>query len=811
MLSHLRYAIRHLCKSPSFTATALATLAICLGANLTIFAVVDSILLRSLPYPDANRLVTIYHSYPKANIPRNDPSITSYYERRGNIPAFSSLAAISQTTSVVGETGATMIENVGRVSPEFFATLGIEPFMGRTFRDAEMTYQTDNVAIISYEYWRSHFNSDPAVLGKSIRLGGLARQIIGVLPPDFRFLSFTAPIYSPLSSEESEHNLQARHTTGPIQIARLAPQATLADAQSQIDAYTAAHAAEYPQAQMVADAGFRIFVVPLHADHVASIRPTLLLLQAAALFLLIIGGVNLANLLLIRAIGRSRELAIRQSLGANPGHVVQEVMTETMLLTVAGTMLGLLAGAFGIDLLAKFGAAHLPLGASMVFDSRQVGIALLGAFVIGIFIGLPVVWFNLRSRLAVALQSESRGSSASRGTQRLRHGFIVAQIALAFVLLSGAGLLGLSLRRVMSVSPGFRTDHLITGRFTLPWSGYHDGTSFPHFFDRLSEKLLGLPGISAAGAISDLPLSGTGQRSVMIIPGYTPKPGESVTVHDRFGVAGDYFAAMGIPLRAGRYLNHVDESFEVFNCVVDENFARRYWPEGEAVGKQLYRGSSIEPGEKPYTIVGVVGAVKQSGLTETNPAGTVYFAYNQVWIRDYFLVARTSLPPEALTNTLAKIIREIDPELPLTNLRSMDVRIADSLAGRRSPALLAGIFAVTALLLAVIGLYGVMSYTVAQRTSEFGIRLALGAQPKDVLRMIFGQGARLTIIGLSAGLAGSLLLTGTMSSFLFGVKANDPIALVGVAVLLAVVTAIACYLPARRAMKVDPMIALRAE
>jgi predicted permease len=811
MLTNLRFAFRSLRKTPGFTITALATLAICLGANLTIFAVVDSILLRSLPYPEADRLVTIYHSYPRANIPRNEPSLTTYYERRGNIPAFSSLAAISLTTAVIGETGATTIENVGRVSPEFFATLGIEPLMGRTFKDAEMTYQTDNVAIISHEYWRSHFNSDPAVLGRTVRIGGLIRTIVGVMPPDFRFLSFTAPIYSPLSSEEGERNLGARHNGGPIQLARLAPRATLADAQAQIDAHNAAHAAEFPQAQMVADSGFRTFVVPFHADHVASVRPTLLLLQASALFLLIIGGVNLANLLLIRASGRARELAIRQALGANQGHVVREVMAETILLTVTGALLGLGIGATGIKLLASLGAAQLPLGSTIAFNTRLAAVAMLGALATGFALGLPIVWFNLRSRLAVALQSESRSGTASRSTQRLRHGFIVAQIALAFVLLSGAGLLGLSLKRVMSVSPGFRTDHVLTGQFTLPWSGYHDGASFPRFFDRLHEKLSGLPGVAAAGAISDLPLNGTGKGSVMTIPGYTPKPGESVTVHDRFGVAGDYFAAMGIPLRAGRYLNHTDESFEMFNCVVDENFAHRYWPTGEALGKQLYHGSTIEPGQKPYTIVGVVGAVKQAGLAEMNPAGTVYFAYNQVMIRDYFIVARTSLPPESLVNTLAKIVREIDPELPLTNPRSMEVRIADSLAGRRSPALLAGIFAVTALLLATIGLYGVMAYSVSQRTNEFGIRMALGAQREDVLRLVFGQGIRLTVIGLAIGVATALLLTGYMSSLLFGVQANDPIALAGVALLIATVAFFATFLPARRATKVDPMVALRAE
>lgn len=810
-MNDLKYALRKLLKTPGFTATALATLALCLGANLTIFAVVDSILVRSLPYPEADRLVTLYHSYPKANVPRDMASLTTYYERRGHLPAFASLSAISQTTAVIGETGATTMENVGRVTPEFFATLGVEPFMGRAFTDKEMTYQTDHVAIISHEYWRSHFNSDPAVLGKFVRLGGIAREIIGVLPPGFRFLSFNAPIYSPLSSEESERSIGSRHGNSVIQIARLAPHATLPGSQAQIDAHDAAHAAEFPEAQSVADAGFRTHVAALHADHVASVRPMLLLLQGAALFLLVIGGVNLANLLLIRASGRSRELAIRQALGASSSHVLREVMTETVLLTFAGAALGLIVGAFGIDLLAKFGATQLPLGSQIAFDSRLAMIALLGALFTGFALGLPIVWFNLRSRLALALQSESRGGTASRSTQRLRHGFIVAQIALAFVLLTGAALLGLSLRRVMSVSPGFRPDNVITGKFTLTWSGYHGLSAFQLFFDRLDEKTRVLPGISASGAVSNLPLNGTGESNVVTIVGNTPRPGDSLVVHDQFGVAGGYFAAMGIPLRAGRYLNQSDVPFERLSCVVDENFARRYWPEGGAVGQQLYRGSVVGAGEKPYTVVGVVGAVKQAGLTERNPSGAVYFTYSHIQLRDYFLVARTNLPPESLATTLPKIIREIDPELPLTDLRSMEVRVSDSLATRRSPALLAGVFAATALLLATIGLYGVMSYTVAQRTGEFGIRMALGAQRGDVLRLVFGQGARLAVIGLATGLLGALLLTGTMASLLFEVKTNDPLALAGVAALLALVAALACFLPAQRATHVNPIDALRSE
>jgi predicted permease len=812
MSANFRHTFRSLLKSPGFTTTALATLAICLGANLTIFAVVDAILVRSLPYPDADRLVRLYYTYPRLPSANDGASLTSYYERRGQIPALSSLAAFNQATSVVGEAGSTSIENLGRASPEFFGTLGVRPFMGRVFTEAEMTYQTDQVAMLSYEFWRRRFNADPGVLGKTIRMDGIPRVIVGVLPPNFRFLSFQAPVYMPLSSEDGERNIGARHNIGIIQIGRLAPGATLADVRAQIDANDAAHAPEFPQAKIIADAGCHTIVASLHADHVAAVRPMLLLLQAGAVCLLLIGGVNLVNLMLIRASVRSRELAIRQALGANQGHIIREILTETLLLTVAGALLGLLVGAFGLDLLAILGADQLPLGAQVSFNARLAAVALVGAIGGGVMLGIPIVWFSLRSRLALALQSESRGSTVGRATQRLRHGFIVAQIALAFVLLTGAGLLGLSLQRAMAVSPGFRPDHVITGRFTLTWFGYHTNEAFKTFFDRLDEKTRSIPGVSAIGVVSTVPMvGGSDNNGPVTVPGHKPPAGETVMIHNRFGVAGDYFAAMGIPLREGRYLKADDAGRKEQICVVDENFARHYWPKGGAVGKTLYRGTEISADNPLFTIVGVVGAVKQAGLTEATPTGSVYFPYSQIFMRNFFLVARTNLPPESLGLALAQIVRQTDQDVPLTDIRTMEARIDHTLARRRSPALITGLFALTALLLATIGLYGVMGYAVAQRTTEFGIRMALGAQQKDVLRDVLRRGLLLVtsglLIGAIAAWAGSRLL----QSQLYAVTCNDPVSYVVGATLLLLTAVAACLIPARRAMKISPIEALKAQ
>jgi predicted permease len=812
MFTMLRVAYRRLAKSPSFTCTALVTLALCIGANLTIFAVVDAILIRSLPFHHADRLVTIYYVYPKLPSATPGASLTNYFERRGKIAALSSLAEIDEATSVVGESGSTSIEKLGRVTSEFFDTLGVVPLMGRAFTDTEMTYQTDHVAMLSYECWQTRFNSDPNVLGKSIRMDGQPREIIGVLPRSFRFLSFKAPVYMPLSSEEGERNVGARHSVGKIQIARMADGAKLADVQAQIDARDAILAPEFPDAKIVGESGCHTVVAPLQADYVASVRPTLVLLQAAALFLLLIGCVNLVNLLLIRASNRAREMAIRQALGAGQRHIISEVMTETMLLTVIGAALGLWIGAFGVSLLSRLGVDHLPLGAEVSFTGRLAAVALFGALLVSACVAIPISWVNLHSSLALALKSESRGGTAGHGTLQLRRGFIVAQIAMAFALLIGAGLLGLSLRRAMAVSPGFRPDHVITGQFNLTWNGYHTLDTFHTFFDRLFEKTRALPGVSAVGATTNIPVVGPAPGNALTVPGYTPAHGESaVLVHDVMGVAGDYFGAMGIPLLSGRFLESSDATRDQLTCVVDETFARHYWPDSSAVGKQIYPGTGTGDYMKLYTIVGVVGAVKQAGLTDSQGRGAVYFPYSRQYFRNYVLVARTSLPPEAVANTLVSAVREADPDVSLTDLRTMEVRVTDSLSTRRSPALMAGIFAVSALLLATIGLYGVMAYAVAQRTREFGVRIALGAQRLDVLKLVFAEGIRLAAIGLTAGVILSLLLTRYMSSMLFGVEPNNSFVFVGVASAIFLVVSFACLLPARRATKVDPMVALRAE
>ena len=808
----LSYAARLLRKTPAFTATALLTLAVCFGANLTIFAVIDSVLLRPLPFPEPDRLMTIFNTYPKAGVDRDGSSLTNYYERRGRIPAFASLAIYSYGTEIMGEAGSTERDQTMRVSPDFFSTLGVGPVIGRTFTEEETTSQTDHVAILSDTFWRQRYNADPNVIGRQIRVNSVPRTVIGVLPPAFRFLSSDARLFLPLASRAEDRAPSRRHSGGNViqMIARLQPGATLAQAQSELDAQNAALEVDDPQAKMIADAGFRSLVVPLRADHVAAVRPTLLLLEAGVLVLLLIGAVNFVNLLLIRASGRVKELAVRQALGASWRYLVSEVVVETTLLTLVGGLLGLAVGAAGIHLLRGLGADRLPLAGRIAFDARLALVGLVVAIFMGIVFAVPVAWFNLRRHLGNALQSESRGGTSGRGGQILRHSFIVSQIALAFILLAGAGLLGLSLQRVMAVSPGFQSDHVLTGQVLLPWADYSDAARLT-FVENLMDKIGHLPGVLSAGVVNNVPFSGNNGKSAATVMGHVRRPGESARGHYSYGVAGDYFRAMGFSLRSGRFLTADDSRRAERVCVVDEDFARYYWPHASAIGERLWEGSEAGKDAEAFTVVGVVGEAKQAGLTEDEAQGAIYYPYVFRIGDSVFVALRTSLPPESLALTLQKVVRQIDADVPVNDLRSMETRIADSLIARRSPALLSGLFSGIALLLTSIGTYGVLSYAVAQRRREIGVRIALGAQAGQIRIQFLSLSLRLLTAGTVLGLIGAWQAGRAMRSLLFQVPPLNVAVLAAAACVTAAVCLAACLLPSQRAAQISPMEALAEE
>ncbi|HLH56802.1 MAG TPA: ABC transporter permease [Verrucomicrobiae bacterium] len=809
-MNDLKFAFRQLVKNPGFTTAALVTLAVCLGTNLAIFAVVHSVLLRPLPFPQSDRLVTLFNTYPKAGVERMGASLTSYYERRGHLSAFTDIATSHPGTAIVGETGATAQEQIMRVSPEFFRVLGVDLARGRAFTDQEMTYQSDGVVILTDTYWRHEFNADPAVIGRHLRVDGVQKTIVGVLPPGFRFLSSTARLYFPLSSDPGDRAIKQRHSNTDFDmIGRLKPSVSLVAAQAEIDADNVARAAEYPDAKMINEAGFRTLVRSLKADHVQAVRPTLLLLQAGVLLLLLSGAVNIVNLLLVRASRRAREVAIRLSLGANRRHIIRHVLIETVLLTTLGGVGGLALAAAGIRFIAVFGARQLPLGGQIAFDGRLSMVGLIASVVLGFVIGGLIAWFNLLGQPATATQSESRGVTANHAAQRLRHGFIIAQVALAFVLLVGGGLLGLSLKRVMALDPGFTADHVLTGQIALPWKSYPDWPQRLAFIQRLQENLLSQPGVSAVGVINNIPFSGNNSKTAFAVKGHAPKPGESIHGHYFYGVDGDVFRALGIQLLEGRLLVSADSDRKV--CVVDQDFARRYWPEGKAMEQRLFIGGKEGPDSEAFTVVGVVGAIKQAELTENQGQGAVYVPYQFRTDVDVFAVVRTTQRPEFFAATLQRVLRSIDPDLPVNNFRSMEVRIADSLMVRKSPALLAGVFAAVALLLAAIGTYGVLAFAVSQRRREIGVRMALGALPRQIGNHFLSIGLRLLAVGMAMGLAGAWMAGRAMQGILFDVPPM-PLSIVALAILImAIVSLLACWLPALRAASIDPMEALRDE
>jgi predicted permease len=797
-------ALRRLRAAPARTITMVATLATCLGANVAVFGLVDAVLLRPLPMADDDRLVSIHNTYPRAGVPDDGSTLTNYYERRGRLAALPSLAVYRGGAANVGEPGSTEREFLTRVSPDFFRTIGVVPALGRAFTEAETAFENDKVAIVTHGYWKEKLGADARVIGRSMRIDGARVRIVGVWPEGFSFLSSKVRIYLPLSSPPDERVAERRHSgSSTHMIGRLAPGATVAAAQAQVDAHNAAMEAGNPRAAFIADAGFRSLVVPLRASHVASVRPTLLLVGAAVASLLLIGVVNVLTLLLISYADRLHELAIRQAMGATWRHVVGEVAAETILISVIGGLLGLGVGAAGLRLLAQLGATRLPLGAHVQFDVRVAVAGLVGIVLIGAVIALPLAWYRVRAFVPDAVL-HARGATAGPVARRMRHGFVVAQIALAVMLLATAGLLAVSLRQVEAVPTGFRPERVLSAQVSLPWRVYGDSASRYRFVDHVMDEMHAHPGVLAVGVATNVPLSGNTNKSSATVKELRTTLGEAPHGIYAYAVAGDYFTAMGLSLREGRFLTRDDVRLAPRVCVVDEDFARRYWPGGGAVGQRLFQGSEAGSDAEAYTIVGVVGRVAQAGLAANEAPGAVYYPYSDRFDSALYVVARTAQQPESLAPLLQRAVRTFDPELPVNNVRTMDTRVADSLVTRRSPALLAGMFAGVALLLIGIGIYGVLSYAVSQRRREIGVRMALGARPAQVRRQFTTMAARLLAAGLLIGLPGAWMAGRAMQAILFNVPALHPLTFAATACIVSIVSMAACIVPAYRAARTSP-------
>jgi predicted permease len=799
-------------KSPGFTVVAVLTLATCIAANIVIFAVTDAILIRPLPFPEADRLVIAFHNYPGAGFEHQACSLASCYEWREAITAFESASASQAGSVVIGEAADREPQRVfcEWVTSDFFDTLYVKPALGRFFTEEESDPSRSSVVVLTDAFWHSHYNADPGVLGRDIRVDGKVTIIVGILKPDFRYLSSPAKLYFPLASTPQDRGPYQRHNTNVQVIARLAPGASVGTAQAQIDALNTQQMKDEPRlTKLLEGTGFHTRIYQLHADHVRGVRPILILLQGGALFLLLIGGVNLINLLLVRASGRIKEFSVRQALGAGRRHIARAVLIETIMLSGIGGILGLGAGTAGISILSILGTAQLPLGEQIAFNYRIAVTALCGSIMVGIAFALPVTVLFLRKHPASALHAESRSGTISRAAQGLRHSFIVAQIALAFLLLTGAGLLGVSLKRVLNVSPGFQPNHVLTGHIVLPPAEYDDEPARLAFVKRLLGELRTLPGVTSAAVSTVVPFTGQDNSQAIVAEGFVSQPGDSLRAHFHCATSSDFWQALGIPLHQGRLLEETDNDRDERVCVVDEAFAQRYWPNGDAIGYRVTKGPVFDE-TKAYRIVGIVGQIKQDKLEET-ALGAVYFPYRYDAIGDIYVITRSGLAPAAIASSVRETVRRLDPEIPVDDIRTMQARIDSTLIQRRSPALLAGIFASVALLLTAIGTYGVVAYAVSQRSREIGVRMALGAMPQQVLTHFLGISTKLLLVGLFLGVVGAWALGRVMENFLFGVGAIHAGVLVTTIAVMILVVLLACLIPARRAAKTDPMEALRYE
>jgi predicted permease len=809
----LRHAARGLRRSPGVAATAVLTMAVCLGATLAVFAIVDAVLVKPLPFPDSDRLVTMFNTYPGAGVARDESSITNYYERRGQIAAFTHLSIYREWPATTGDASSTEREPVMHVSPDFFATLGVALAAGRPFADQETFPGADRVVILSDRAWRDRFGADPHVLGRTIRIDRVSRTVVGVLPPTVRFLSSEAQLYVPLASDLPRRAPAERHSgSAATMIARLAPGISLEEAQSQVDARNAAveRVAPYAQADRMNDAGFRTIVRPLHADHVSSVRPILLLLQAGVGLLLVIGVVNLTNLLLVRSSGRVKEFATRRALGASGRQLVGHVVAEMLLLSVCCGVAGIGLGMTGVRLLTWLGADRLPLGAAVSFDGRTAALGFATALAIGSAMAATVSAFLVRGRPLRGLHDTSRGHTTGNEAQRLRHVFVVLQVALSFVLLVGASLLAASLNRALAVAPGFRVDHLLTGRVSLAGTPNAGAAGILAFVDRLTDDLSSRPGVQAVGVTTKLPLTGD-IKSAVTVKGYVLPAGESPRGTYTYGVGGDYFKAMQIDLREGRTLTAEDSRNRLRVCVVDDDFASHYWPGQHAIDQALFNGSRAQADDQAFRVVGVVASVRQRGITADDRQGAVYFPFSYGGDNTFFVVARTNVAPESFVTTFRRAVRTLDSEVPMSDIETMDARVADDLFLRRSPALLAIAFSAVALLLTAVGTYGVVSAAVARQRREIGIRMALGAAPARIGRQFLWLGFRLVGLGTLVGAAGAQLSGVALRNLLFGVTPFDPAAIAAAAALMILVTTTACAAPAVYAARIPPTQVLAEE
>jgi predicted permease len=813
-MKDLRYGLRLLAKRPGFTIVAVITLALGIGANTAIFSVINGLLLRPLPYLDADRLAIIWTHSPGANVEQDWPSPGQYSAIKSQNTVFEEIAIAQGGSANI--TGQAAPERIGAVwtSSAMFTLLGLKPALGRVFAAEDDVPGKPPAAILSYGLWQRRFGGDPNVIGQNLMLDGESYLIVGVMPVDFSLKKEVMPTVGAADQAEillslpmSEKDLSSQGDENYNVLARLKPGVSIAQAQSELDSVVRSLEQQFP-AQYPESRRFNLSVKRLLDQVVGDIRPALLVLLGAVGCVLLIACANVANLLLSRAASREKEIAIRTALGAGRFRLVRQLLTESVLLSIVGGALGLLIAVWGLDGLRSLDPGNIPRLQNVGIDGRVLAFTFGVTLLTGILFGLAPAVRSSQVNLSETLKEGGR-SLIGAGNRKLRNLLVIAEIALSLVLLVGAGLLIRSFIRVQQVEPGFVTQSVLSLRLSVVGTSYSQEPRRSSFFQELWERIRNLPEVESVGGVSALPLSGGVGWGSITIEGYDSASGQSSIQADGRVASVGYFETLKIPLRSGRYFTDQDAKESLKVAIIDEHMARTYWPGADPIGKRLKRGGSGSTA--PWmTIVGVAGNVKHYAL-DSDSRVTFYMPHLQSPSSSMYVTLRTSGDPLSLAAAVTQEARAMDPNVAVYDVKSMDGRVSESLARRRFAMLALGLFAAVAALLAAIGIYGVMSYTVAQRTREIGIRVALGANTGDVIRLMVSQGMTLAAIGVGIGLAVAVAVTRVMASLLFGVSATDPATFVVIALALAGVALLACYIPARRATRVDPMVALRCE
>ncbi len=807
----IRYGLRMLLKAPSFSIVATIALALGIGANTAIFSVVNAVLLRPLPFPDPERLMMVWETNQQRGVERGSASYPNFADWRAQNGVFEHMAAFHTNDFILTGRGDAARIQGAVVNADLFPLLHVAPLIGRHFRPEEdKPGETGRVVLLSQQLFQRRFNSDPNVLNQSIVLDGSNYTVVGVMPQSFTFplqgepvelwttVAIDATGKEPATEQRGAHFLHV--------IARLRPDATREKAQAEMTTIAARLEQQYPDKNLHAS----VNVEPALNALVGDIRPALLILLGAVGCVLLIACANVANLLLARAMTRHKEMAIRSALGASRLRVVRQLLTESVLLSLAGGLLGLFLAVWWSDLLVTLGKQNIPRAVQVGLDWWVLGFTLTLSVLTGVLFGLVPALHTSRSDLNESLKEGGRGSGEGARRNRVRGTLVVTELAIAVVLLIGAGLLIQSLWRLRQVNPGFNPENLLTFSVALPENRYPTEKQ-ARFYNDLVTRLRTLPGVQSASTVIPLPLSGD-RFSISFETEGRPMAKGDLPSADFFAVTPAYFRTMGISFLKGRDFTEHDEHKSPPVVMVSEAFARKFFPNEDPIGKHIKPGISTFEGEPSVMreIIGLVGDVKHRGLnTEVRPA--YYVPQMQLPINQMTVVVKTNSDPHNLMNATTREVGSLDKDLPVFSVKTFDEYLASSVAAPRFNATLLTIFAAVALVLTIVGLYGVMSYSVAQRTNEIGIRMALGAPSRSVVTLILSQGLRLVFIGLLIGFVGALVLTRVTSSLLFGITTKDPITFVAVGILLGVVALMACYIPARRATKLDPLIALRNE